>query len=83
MQVDPAAYDDTLYPKLPQQMNYQEVLKDSDGNPIDGSHDLTLTIYKGRRVGINASRNEVDSATQTSKLHESAKQSRRDLPSNP
>jgi len=40
-----ATYDPTLYPQLPREMNYQGVLRDENGNPIDGSHDLTFTIY--------------------------------------
>ena len=41
-----ATYDPTLYPRLPREMNYQGVLRDENGNPIDGSHDLTFTIYR-------------------------------------
>jgi hypothetical protein len=69
-EVEPAAYDDTLYPKLPQQMNYQGVLKDDDGNLIDGSHELTLTIYKWHRIGMNATWNEVYSETQTVEVND-------------
>jgi len=39
-------YDASLFPQLPRKMNYQGVLKDDDGNPLDGSHELTLTIYR-------------------------------------
>jgi hypothetical protein len=70
MPVAPAAYDETLYPRLPQQMNYQGVLKDGDGNPIDGSHDLTMTIYRWRRIGLNASWQEVYSETQTVQVND-------------
>lgn len=69
-EVEPAAYDDTLYPKLPQQMNYQGVLKDDDGNLIDGSHELTLTLYRWRRIGLTASWQEVYSETQTVEVND-------------
>jgi hypothetical protein len=39
-------YDASLFPQLPRKMNYQGVLKDDGGNPLDGSHELTLTIYR-------------------------------------
>ena len=39
-------YDASLFPQLPRKMNYQGVIKDGGGNPLDGSHDLTLTIYR-------------------------------------
>lgn len=46
-------YDASLFPQLPRKMNYQGVLKDDGGNPLDGSHDLTLTIYrKSPAIGI-------------------------------
>lgn len=44
-QVRAAGHDPALYPTLPQEMNYQGVLRDENGNPIDGPHDLTFTIY--------------------------------------
>jgi len=59
--LEPATYDPTLYPRLPQQMNYQGILEDADGNLIDGSHDLTLTLYNG----VSGSWNAAYSETQT------------------
>ncbi len=35
----------TYYPFLPRQMNYQGYLEDQSGNPVDGTHDLTFTLY--------------------------------------
>ena len=35
----------SLSPSLPLQMPYQGVLRDSDGNLVNGSHQLTFTIY--------------------------------------
>lgn len=66
-----AAYDGTLYPKLPQMMNYQGVLTEDDGTPVDGSHDLTFTIYEYRRLGMNpATWNSVYSETQSVQVHD-------------
>jgi hypothetical protein len=39
-------YDPNLRPKVPREMNYQGVLRDSSGVLIDGEHDLTFTIYR-------------------------------------
>jgi hypothetical protein len=39
-------YDASLFPQLPRKMNYQGVIRDDGGNPLDGSHELTLTIYR-------------------------------------
>jgi hypothetical protein len=51
-------------------MNYQGVLTDGDGNAVDGSHDLTLTLYMWQRFGINASWQEVYSETQTVQVND-------------
>jgi hypothetical protein len=69
-EVQATEYDDTLYPKLPPRMNYQGVLKDDAGNLIDGSHELTLTIYKRRQIGISVTWNEVYSETQTVEVND-------------
>ncbi len=42
---DLAAYDPSLYPQLPRQMNYQGVLRDEGGNLLNGSYEMTFTIY--------------------------------------
>jgi len=52
LQAKAADYDAALDPRLPQQMNYQGVLTDEDGNPIDGSRDLTVTIYERALVDL-------------------------------
>lgn len=57
-------YDPNLYPQLPRQMNYQGILTDETGNPVHGSQDLTLTIYR-RGIGFPAPWYAVYSETQT------------------
>lgn len=42
----PAAHDPNLVPIVPWYMNYQGILKDSGGAPLDGTYDLTFTIYR-------------------------------------
>jgi hypothetical protein len=39
-------YDPSLLPRVPRKFNYQGVLRDSEGNLMDGEHDLTFTIYR-------------------------------------
>ena len=39
-------HDPTLAPWVPSTMNYQGILKDSGGNPLNGQHNLTFTIYR-------------------------------------
>ena len=60
-----ATYDSTFYPQLPRQMNYQGVLRDENGTPIDGSHDLTFRIYQWRGMVYPGGWTEVYSETQT------------------
>lgn len=38
------AWDSNLYPQVPSKMMYQGVLRDSSGNPINGTHTLTFTL---------------------------------------
>ncbi len=42
----PVAHDPGLVPIVPWFMSYQGILKDSSGIPLDGTHDLTFTIYR-------------------------------------
>jgi hypothetical protein len=39
-------HDPLLVPVVPWTMNYQGILKDSGGTPLNGQHDLTFTIYR-------------------------------------
>ena len=64
LRVTASEYDEYLYPKLPRQMNYQGVLTNDDGNPIDGTHDLTLTIYERDRLDLAWTWKAVYSETQ-------------------
>jgi hypothetical protein len=40
-----AAHDPNLRYTVPTTMSYQGILKDSSGNPLNGTHNLTFTIY--------------------------------------
>ncbi|MEA3377240.1 MAG: hypothetical protein U9R72_13705 [Chloroflexota bacterium] len=45
-------YDPSLQPRLPREMNYQGVLRDEDGELVDGTHDLTFKMYRYAMVGL-------------------------------
>jgi hypothetical protein len=39
------AHDPDLFPTVPQKMSYQGILRDTSGNAINGTHDLTFAIF--------------------------------------
>jgi hypothetical protein len=61
----PAEPEQLLVAQVPTQMNYQGVLTDESGNPMDGNHDLTFTIYSFRTVPFPGGWHAVYSETQT------------------
>jgi hypothetical protein len=54
-----------LQVQVPLQMNYQGVLMDDSGNPMNGNHELTFTIYSSYRFPLPGGWNAVYSETQT------------------
>jgi len=48
-----AAFDAGLVPYVPWYMSYQGVLKDSGGTPLDGTYDLTFTIYAWKQSSVD------------------------------
>lgn len=53
-----------LYPSMPSRMPYQGVLRDSEGNLVSGTRDLTLTVYSYSLLPLPGRWTEVYSETQ-------------------